>query len=317
MQNQHEFGQKGGARMELQDVKAFVLLANLCNYQETADALFISQPTLSRHIQRLEKELGDKLFDRTTRRIRLSGFGKTFLPYAQELVCVEHNFREECRERTRQIQETLRIRAIPAMAAYRFTEILARFRTAHPQYQLEVEELISLDGLYESLTDGTADLALLHGPERWPDGIGHLTLFDDRLVAALPEGHPLSALDRLHLSALKNERFITPPRTSVVYGRFAAACGELRFTPKVDYAGHREDVMLSLVRNGFGVGVLTRRTARYAGEAGVRLVELSPELPLPVSVAYAQTPRSAAGRALFLECCRQVAQEPPSDQTSS
>ena len=294
--------------MELQDVKEFVLLANLCNYQEAAEALFISQPTLSRHIQRLEKELGSKLFDRTTRRMRLSSFGKLFLPCAQELVCVEHSFREEYREYSRQTCETIRIRAIPAMAAYHFTDILAAFRSAHPQYRIEVEELVSLEGLFEHILDGSVDFAMIHGPENWGEGIGRITLFDDRLIAALPLDHPLANLERLRLSALRNETFITPPQSSVVYECFAAACREQQVTPRIGYSGHREDVLLSLVRNGFGVGVLTRRTAEYAGTEGVRLIELSPGFPLPVSVVYAQQPRLSAGKTLFLECCRERAE---------
>ena len=293
--------------MELQDVKEFVLLANLCNYQEAAQALFISQSTLSRHIQRLEKELGNKLFDRTTRRMRLSSFGKLFLPCAQELVCVEHSFQEEYREYSSQKHETIRICAIPTMAAYHFTDVLANFRSIHPQYRIQVEELITLEGVFDRLVDHTVDFAMLHGPENWDVGIGHLTLFDDRLVAALPALHPLANAERVSLSALRNESFITPPQTSAVYERFAAACRNRQFTPKVSYSGHREDVLLSLVKNGFGVGILTKRTAEYAGEEGVRLIELSPGLSLPVSIAYADLPRLTAGKKLFLECCQNVA----------
>lgn len=288
-------------------MKEFVVLANLCNYQEAAEALFMSQPTLTRHIQRLEKELGGALFIRTTRRMRLSSFGKLFLPCAQELVCVEHSFREEYREYSRQTCETIRICAIPTMAAYRFTDILAHFRNTYPQYHIEVEELVTLEGLSDRITGGTADFAMIHGPENWDSGIGHFTLFDDRLVAALPLNHPLANMESIRLSALKSESFITPPQTSAVFERFAAVCRDQQFTPKISYSGHREDVLLSLVRNGFGVGILTRRTAEYTGEEGVRLIELSPVLPLPVSILYADRPHLTAGKKLFLECCREMA----------
>ena len=63
-------------------IREFVFLANINNFQEAADALYISQSTLSRHIQSLENELQNKLFDRTTRSVQLSEFGKFFLPYA-------------------------------------------------------------------------------------------------------------------------------------------------------------------------------------------------------------------------------------------
>ena len=297
----------GAYNVELQDIKEFVLLANLCNYQEAADALFISQSTLSRHIQRLEKELGNRLFDRTTRKMRLSNFGKMFLPCAQELVCVEHSFREEYREYSNQESETIHICAIPTMAAYRFTDILANFRNTYPQYRIEVEELVTLEGLFERIADGTVDFAMIHGPDEWDEGIGHFTLFDDHLVAALPLEHPLANMESLRLSALKNESFITPPATSAVVDRLESACREQEFKQKISYSGHREDVLLSLVRNGFGIGILTRRTAEYSREEGVKLVELSPGIPLPVSIAFANSSHMTTGKKLFLECCRDIA----------
>lgn len=81
--------------MDLNYIKEFVLLANINNFQEAADSLYISQSTLSRHIQTLEKELQNKLFDRTTRTVRLSEFGRFFLPYAQDMICIEQDFYNE------------------------------------------------------------------------------------------------------------------------------------------------------------------------------------------------------------------------------
>lgn len=292
--------------MELQDVREFVVLANLCNYQEAADALFMSQPTLSRHIQRLEKELGNELFIRTTRRMRLSNFGKLFLPCAQELVCVEHSFREEYREFTRETQEVIKISAIPTMAAYRFTDILAKFQNSNPRYHVEVEELSTLNGLFKRIEDREVDFAMIHGPSKWEKGIGHLKLFDDHLVVALPQNHLLANMDRVHLSSLKNEKFITPPQSSPVFEHFVDECHRQNFDPLIGYSGHREDVLLSLVRNGFGVGAMLRRTAEHAREEGIKLVEILPELPLPVSIAYLDTAYMTSGKKAFLECCRET-----------
>ncbi len=290
--------------MNLQDIKEFVVLANLCNYQEAADALFMSQPTLTRHIQRLEKDLGNELFIRTTRRMRLSNFGRLFLPYAQEFVCVEHNFQEEYKEYSRQSYETIHVCTIPAMAAYRFTDILSKFQNEDPRYRIEVEEISSLEGVFNRVIEGQVDFALVHGPDNWPKEIGHAPLFDDHLVVALPHGHPLSNMDHIHLSTLRNEVFITPPRTSPVFERFLETCHKLDFEPQIRYAGHREDVQLSLVRNGFGLGILLKQTGEYAHEEGIHLIDVSPAVSLPLSIAFADTPHMSAGRKAFLDCCR-------------
>ena len=78
--------------MELNYLREFVALAQTCHYQETADRLFISQPSLSKHIKTMEAELGAELFKRTSRRVELSEFGRAFLPYAQRIAAVQEEY---------------------------------------------------------------------------------------------------------------------------------------------------------------------------------------------------------------------------------
>ena len=70
--------------MEIEYIRQFALLARDCHFQSAADELFISQSTLSKHIAALEKELGQKLFHRTTRQVELTDFGRAFLPDGRE-----------------------------------------------------------------------------------------------------------------------------------------------------------------------------------------------------------------------------------------
>lgn len=78
--------------MEVDYIKEFLVLAELCNYYETAKRLYITQPTLTKHIQRLEKNIGASLFDRSTRRVELTEFGKAFIPYARQMADAQDSF---------------------------------------------------------------------------------------------------------------------------------------------------------------------------------------------------------------------------------
>lgn len=78
--------------MEISYLREFVELAKTCKFQETAEALFISQSTLSKHIQAIEKELGAELFVRTTRRAELSEIGHAFLPYASQIAQIQQDY---------------------------------------------------------------------------------------------------------------------------------------------------------------------------------------------------------------------------------
>jgi DNA-binding transcriptional LysR family regulator len=76
--------------LEIEFIKEFVILAETGNYLKAADLLFISQPALSRHIMSLEKQLGVALFNRTTRSLELSEYGRRFLPYAREISRIKY-----------------------------------------------------------------------------------------------------------------------------------------------------------------------------------------------------------------------------------
>ena len=68
--------------MEIDYIREFITLAQVQNYMAAAEESYISQPSLTKHIKAIEMELGVSLFDRTTRKVHLNQFGRTFLPYA-------------------------------------------------------------------------------------------------------------------------------------------------------------------------------------------------------------------------------------------
>ena len=78
--------------MELSYLREFAALAQACRFQETADQLFMSQSSLSKHIKAIEKELGSELLIRSTRSVELSEFGRAFLPYAQKIAQLQEEY---------------------------------------------------------------------------------------------------------------------------------------------------------------------------------------------------------------------------------
>lgn len=292
--------------MDLNYIKEFVLLANINNFQEAADSLFISQSTLSRHIQALEKELQNKLFDRTTRTVCLSEFGRFFLPYAQDMVCIEQDFYNEFYQIHKHAYETIRVAVIPAMAPYHFTDVLARFQKSHSHYRLEITEIDSLDNLVEDLLRNIVDFALIHEPESMDKRLQKMPFVHDRLTAAVPDSHPLAKQKSVSLFQMKNETFLTMPMQSIVTENFISACRRTGFSPGIGYSGHKEDVILSLVQNQFGIGIISRITAEYTRHDQVRLIDIIPEISTSVSLVYAKNLRKTTGREAFLKCCREI-----------
>ena len=295
--------------MDLNHIKEFVLLANINNFQEAADTLYISQSTLSRHIQSLEEELQNPLFERTTRMVQLSEFGKFFLPYAQEMVCIEQDFYNEFFQIQKKPYEIIRVATIPAMAPYHFTDVLARFQKENPNYRLEIKEISMLEGLYDELARHVIDFALIHEPEAIDQRLQKLSFANDKLVAVMPDDHPLASRDTVSLLQLKNEHFLTMPMQSIVCRHFLAACKKSGFTPGIRYSGHKEDVILSLVENHFGIGILSKITAKYTRHEKVCLVDIIPDIPVLLSLVYARNQRKTTGKRAFLQYCKEISDQ--------
>ena len=118
--------------MELSYIREFVVLAETGNYLEAADALFIAQSSLSRHIKSIELDLGSPLFDRTTRKVVLNGFGQAFLPYAKKMVEIQEEYENVLQSYLSGVSSTITVASIPSMVRYNITDVLAGFKQANP-----------------------------------------------------------------------------------------------------------------------------------------------------------------------------------------
>ena len=116
--------------MEISYLKEFVVLAQTGNFMEAADILYSSQSTLSKHIKSIESELGISLFDRTTRKVKISKYGSLFLPYARKIVEIQEKYAVNLKLNLETKSEVLNLGSIYGLAQYKITDILVALRNA-------------------------------------------------------------------------------------------------------------------------------------------------------------------------------------------
>lgn len=102
--------------------------------------MFIAQSSLSRHIKSIEADLGAPLFDRTTRKVSLNGFGQAFLPYAKKMVDIQEEYENVLQSYSSGISSAITVASIPSMVRYNITDVLAGFKQANPRYKLNILE---------------------------------------------------------------------------------------------------------------------------------------------------------------------------------
>lgn len=149
--------------MNLRDLKYLVALADLRHFGKAADACFVSQPTLSTQIRKLEDELGVVLVERAPRKVMLTAAGLDVVQRARRIVADVEQMREAARRSRDPESGTLRLGVFPTLGPYLLPHVVPTLRARFPQLELLLIEEKS-DELLQRLREGKLDAALLALP---------------------------------------------------------------------------------------------------------------------------------------------------------
>ncbi|MCC3385876.1 LysR family transcriptional regulator [Enterocloster citroniae] len=271
--------------MDIDYIHEFVVLADTGNYMEAADKLFLTQSSLTRHIQKLEADLGVLLFDRSTRHIELNKYGNLFMPYARQISQLQKEYTTTfCNELNRE-RGTIRIGAIPVMTQYQITDILARFQQENRNFMLDIQEADSLK-LIQMLRDEEIDFAVIRESDDASSAFCKIPITQDTLAALMPAGHPLAVKDHIELKQLYRDSFLLLGRDTFMYSLCVRECRSAGFEPHIAFTSNRVDNIIGLVSKGMGVGLLTKRPVMSANHSEIAVVDILPAITTTISLAY-------------------------------
>lgn len=271
--------------MDTRHIKEFAVLAEVGNYLAASELLFISQSTLSKHIQALEAELGAPVFDRSTRHVRLNEVGRTFLVFAQQVTALQYETTTRIRRLSEHQEQALTIGAIPIMAPYGITDAIAAFKRDNPDFSVTLVEG-DAGAMRQAVRQGECDLAFIRDDGVDDPAFCKLPFAVDFLAAVLPVTHPLAARKSLPLDRLAGEDFLLLTPGSLVHGASLRACRDAGFDPHVVFTGQRAENIIDLVAQGMGVGLLMRKAARRLLRPDVAAVEVTPTVETHVKIYY-------------------------------
>lgn len=264
--------------MDLSKLPYFIAVAEKLSFTRAADALCISQSTVSRHVADFEAEVGRQLFFRNRRSVRLTPAGMLLLEGARAALASMEGTLRQVRDLDRGLVGRLRIGLLGTPEQKIFPALLRAFRQAHPGVEVDIERL-SWRRANEHLNQGRIDLAftLSMGLEHFPE-LAWLPLLTDRLMVVLPQDHPLSGRASIDFSELRGEAFVVPARAESPAGSewFAGLCTEAGFTPQIVAEPELLETVLMMVESGIGISVLAGHIAQAASPA-LRFIPLTDE----------------------------------------
>ena len=240
--------------MEMHQLRYFAKTADLGNVTRAAEACHVSQPSLSQQIAKLERELGQPLFERLGRGVRLTEAGKLFKKYTDQILSLT----EDARTRVTDDPDSGRIvlGAIPTIAPYFLPGLLTRFAKVCPKARIEVVEETTAS-LVRLMNEGEVDIAVLALPVQ-SEHIVTKKLFSEDLYAVLPNGHRLAEKPRLAVRDLQDEPFVLLNEAHCLTGTAMSFCARHAVAPVVAAKGHQLLTVLELVRLGQGVSLVPK-----------------------------------------------------------
>lgn len=276
--------------MELRQLQSFVVVAEELNVGRAAVRLHLTQPSLSRQIAALERDLGVELFARIKKRFVLTAAGAAFLDDARDLLRRADDAVRTAQRTQRGEVGSLRLRFVQSATFEALPRLLGAFRTAYPEVVLDLETMTTIRQT-EELRDGRIDVGLLRFPYDEP-GLLSKVVSEDPLVAALPAEHPLAKRRRIALKDLAEDEFILYTRATgpSVHDVIVGYCQAAGFTPRISQQGADVQTIVSLVAAGLGVSLLIAPTPPI-DPAAVVYRELSDDLP-PWRLSVAWSPNN-------------------------
>jgi len=263
--------------LEFSELHAFVVLARELHFRKASERLFLSQPALSKKIQRLEEKLNGALFARSRRKVALTDAGHRFLPKAAKLLQdAEDAFRE-----TRAIAQgragILRIGFGVASVSEILPQTILRFRKRYPGIELQMREMPSPSQV-SSLMENRLDAGILRMPIT-KGGLISIPLFSERLVLATPADVRYRSKEGIHRFRNRGFVFVSPTVSKTFHDRVLSLCLDVGFTPRIVQEANEILTILHFVRAGVGVSLVPRSAVRLK-VPGVRFHELGWKEPL-------------------------------------
>jgi len=282
--------------MELYQIRYFLALAETLNFTRASERSFVSQPALTKAIQRLEEAIGGRLFDRTKNSVQLTELGQAMLPNFRQIYDSANHARDQARRLTRDRHDMVRV---GVMCTIDFHQVLPGFiesQQGRNEITLSFHEG-NLEALTDALDQGEVDVGIMCSPYEIPRRFAATPLFREDYVVAIGDDHRFHGRASIEIGELDRERYCER-----VMCEFSAYIERLLHAHgvrlEVVQSSSREDWIQALVRANFGVAFMPVSIARAAGLEHVRTADVPIVREVKVLV-QAERPTTAAQQAVI------------------
>jgi len=254
-------------QLQLYQVRYFLALARTLNFTRAAEECNVTQPALTKAVQKLEEGLGGTLIHRERHLTQLTELGKMILPTLEKIFAAAEAVRLQAQGYQKKTIAPLKIGLVPSVSAALIMELLLELARIIPDVRVDLLEA-DANGLVAMLLDGEINAALVGDAVDLPERIDRWLLFEERYVLVLSRKHPMARQTVIPLQDLHEAVFLERVGCDVA-GRFKQACFADHPGPKVVHRSAQESHLQQMASAGFGAILAPEHAPRLPSLAAI------------------------------------------------
>jgi DNA-binding transcriptional LysR family regulator len=286
--------------MEMHQIRYFLAVAQELNFTRAAERCNVTQPALTRAIQKLEEELGGLLFRRERSLTHLTDLGQLMRPHLEQVLKEADVAKTTAQSFLKLNDAPLNLGIMCTVGPLRFVGFLNRFRMDNPGIELALIEATPAR-LGELLMEGKLDIAVMAQPQSFDERLVVQPLYRERFVVAFPPGHRFEQRNALTVEDIAGESYLS--RINCEYrDHLRSICSERQVAIRITYRSEREDWIQTMVTAGLGICFLPEFSPVLSGLRCRPLVD--PEVVREVCLATVAGRRYSPAVAAFIKAIR-------------
>jgi LysR family hydrogen peroxide-inducible transcriptional activator len=292
------------ADLKLKDLRYLVAVADTRHFGRAAERSFVSQPTLSAQLKKLEEYLGVQLIERAPKRVQLTAAGEEIVERARRILDSSEEIVELARGHRDPLAGRLRLALLPTIGPYLLPNVAARLRKQLPRLELMLYEY-QTDPMLEKLHSGEIDVGILALPVH-SDGLDSHELYKEPFTVAMPAGHKLAQRSSIKVDDLAHETLLLLEDGHCLREQALDICSSTDVNEKQDFRATSLETLRQMVASGVGITLLPELAGRgaYGNARGVTIRPFAK--PVPTRTIGAVWRKSTARRAAILALCKQI-----------
>lgn len=257
--------------MEMYQIRYFLAVCETLNFTRASERCYVSQPSLTKAIQKLEDTLGGRLFERTKNSVKLTELGRIMHPNMTQLYVSARQAKEQAKSFLNAHHEKIMLGVMCTISLDPLIDMLSSFQNTNSQVELRFDSS-KLEQLIDMLDKGDIDIAIAASPYEFPARFEAIPLYREEMIIACSPHHRFASKSEVTLKDLHGERYLS--RENCEYAEFISAMlDDLGVNLGVRHTTEREDWIQTMIRAGLGIAFMPANSCAAAKLSSTHIVD--------------------------------------------